>query len=166
MLGKKIQLQENCKKLCPVCTKASWEVLHGFWWIRISINKISRAKMESQTFPEMSDVYMKEDIIVLFTQEKFLSNTNNIIQLIDQDIVTVFKTWCKRGYQLFRWCRFHYLPYCTGFGYHRRKGSCFNYRWHGYFCHAYLSLEVRNEKIYSTNKKCSGVGILHPYSQG
>ena len=48
--------------------------------------------MESQTFPEMSDVYMKEDIIVLFTQEKFLSNTNNIIQLIDQDIVTVFKT--------------------------------------------------------------------------
>ena len=99
---------------------------------RGTIPKMSRCRREGR---HNCPIYSRK---ISFQQEQQSS--------IDQDAFTVFQRWWKRGYQLFRWCRFHYLPYCTGFGYHRRKGSCFNYRWHWYFCHAHLSLEVRNEK--------------------
>ena len=121
VLGKRIQLQENCKKLCPVCTKALWEVLHSFWWIRISINKISRAKTERQTFPEMSRCRREGKHNGPVHSRKLLSNTSNKAQLIK-----MLSQYLKND---------------------------------------------RNEVINcsgdaDSNKKCSKVGILHPYFQG
>ena len=146
LLGKRIQLQENFKKLCPVGMKALWEVLHSFWWIRISIKKISRTKTEGQTFPEKSRC-RREGRHNCPVHSRKISFQHEQENSIDQDAVTVFKRWWKWDYQLFRWCRFHYLPYCNRCGCHRRKGSCFNCRCHRYFCHVFLSVEVWNEKI-------------------
>ena len=158
VLVKRIQVQENCKKLCPVCMNALWEVVHSFWWIRISINKISSAKTETQKFSEMSRCWREgRHNCPVHSNKNFFQHEQQ--RSIDQDAVTIFKRWWKQGYQLFRWCRFHYLPYCTEFGYHREKGSCFNCRLHGYFCHAYHHWKSEMKNIFFQQKMLRGWNI-------
>ena len=82
MLHKRIQLKENSKKLRPVCTKALWEVLLVFDGYESASTKSVEQKRRDKRFQKCPDVDVKEDIIVPFTQEKFLSNTSNKVQMI------------------------------------------------------------------------------------
>ena len=47
-----------------------------------TLTKSIEQKQRGKSFQKYPDVDVKEDIIVPFTQEKFLSNTNNKVQLI------------------------------------------------------------------------------------
>ena len=108
---------------------------------------------------------MKEDTIIPFTPEKFLSNTNNKVQLVKK-LSQYFK---DDGNEVIN---------CSGDA-------------DSTICHTALDLATTGEKevvliaddtdifvmliyhwksemikiSYSFNKKCSEIGILHPYSQ-
>ena len=98
-------------------------------------------KQRRKRFQKCQDVDVKEDIIVPFTQIKILSNTNNKGQLIkmlsqylkdDENKVIncsgdADSTICHTALNLATTGKMEVVL-------------------HGYFCHAYLSLEVWNEK--------------------
>ena len=82
MLGKRIQLQEIAKRYVQYERKHYGKCYIVFDGYESASTKSVEQKRRGKRFQKCPDVDVKEDIIVPFTQEKFLSNTSNKVQMI------------------------------------------------------------------------------------